>query len=241
MGTMASRLVTAALLALAGMFSSAATATSLEITPVAVHLVPGQKATTIKVMNRGGMAAAIQLRPYAWAQNGDSDVLTSTRDIILSPPIFTIAPGATQTIRLMLRGAASEAGQRSYRLLIDEVPPANAGKQQVMIAMRVSLPLIVGAAAPKPRPLSWRAKRGPGTSVILSATNAGNVFDRVQAIAVTMADGSRPKVGTSAANPYVLAGAQRHWLVHAGSAARELRLSVTTQTGKSEQVLALDP
>ena len=56
-----------------------------------------------------------------------------------------------------------------------------------------------------------------------------------------MADGSHPKVGMSAANPYVLAGAPRHWLVHSGTPARELRLSVTTQAGKSEQVLALDP
>ena len=36
----------------------------------------------------GGVAAAIQLRAFAWRQDGNQDVLTPTRDIIMSPPIF---------------------------------------------------------------------------------------------------------------------------------------------------------
>jgi len=232
----------AALLWLGCLRSGEANATSLEITPVAVHLVPGQNSTMIEVMNRGGLATAIQLRAYAWSQDGDKDVLVPTQDIILSPPIFTVPSGKTQTIRLLLRRGASGAGQRSYRLLLDEVPSATAAKdRQVMIAMRVSLPVIVASAAPKPKSLVWRAKRGPGSQVMLSATNGGNIFDRIHAIAVTLADGSEAKIASTAANSYVLAGAERHWLVQGNGAARELRLSVTTQAGKSEQVLAVAP
>jgi hypothetical protein len=48
-------------------------------------------------------------------------------------------------------------------------------------------------------------------------------------------------VSTTATNSYVLAGAQRQWIVSAADNARELRLSITTRTGQSEQVLAIAP
>jgi len=222
-----------------GSHSDEARATSLEITPVTVHLAPGANATTVEVMNRGGMAAAIQLRAYAWSQDGDKDVLTPTQDIIMSPPIFTLGKGASQTIRLMLRRGARAGGERTYRLLIDEVPPTNAKEQQILIAMRVSLPVIIGSAAPKARSLQWRAQRGAGGRITLSATNSGNAFDRVHSIAVTMADGSQHAVSASGTNSYILAGAKRQWVLQSGGSARELRLSVTTRSGKSEQVLAV--
>lgn len=232
----------AGLLMLGCLFSGVAKATSLEITPIAVYLVPGQTSVTIEVTNRGGADTAIHLRAFGWAQSGDKDVLTPTRDIILSPPIFTISKGATQTIRLLVRPGAAEAGERNYRLLIDEVPPASLGGQNVVIAMRVSVPVIVASAAPEPRELQWRARRGPGGTITLSATNVGNSYERVQAISVALADGSQPAVTLAAANTYVLAGVQRQWIVAEGAnVAQQLRLSVTTQSGKSEQILALEP
>ncbi len=243
MGTITRRKpVLAAIIALGCLLCGTANATSLEITPVAVHLVPGNNATTIEVMNRGGVAAAIQLRAFAWTQVGDKDVLTPTRDIILSPPMFTIGKDATQTIRLLLRRGPAGRGERTYRLLIDEVPPVNGKTNNVVVAMRVSLPVIIASQAPGAAALQWRAKRGPGGRIMLSATNSGAAFERVHAIAVTMADGSRPPVSPGGANSYILAGAQRQWEVKSnGGAARELRLSVTTRSGKSERVLALAP
>jgi fimbrial chaperone protein len=216
-----------------------ARATSLEITPVAVHLVPGAKATTIEVANRGGVPAAIQLRAYAWSQDGNKDGLTPTQDILLSPPIFTLGTDRSQTIRLMLRRGASAAGERTYRLLIDEVPATNPKAQQVQVAMRLSLPLIVGSVPPKTRALQWRAMRGANGQVTLSATNVGSAFERVQSIAVTTADGSAQTAATDAANSYILAGAERRWTIPAAANARQVRISVTTRTGTSEQVLAI--
>ena len=234
--------VAAGLLLFGCLLSGGAKATSLEITPIAVHLVPGQNATTIKVMNRGGAATAIQLRAYAWAQSGDKDVLTPTRDIILSPPIFTIAKGGTQTIRLLLRPGAAGAGERNYRLLIDEVPPVSVAGGNVVIAMRLSVPVIVASAAPKSRSLQWRASRGPGDSITLFASNAGNAYERIQAISATLADGSQPAVAATAANSYILPGVERQWTVQTSAGdARQLRLSVTTQSGKSDQILAVGP
>ena len=68
-------------------------AASLEVTPVVVEFAAGQTATTIVVANHGGGPTAMQARAYHWAQAGDQDELTPAQDIIISPPIFTVAEG----------------------------------------------------------------------------------------------------------------------------------------------------
>ncbi|CAN7650313.1 fimbria/pilus periplasmic chaperone [Phenylobacterium sp. LjRoot225] len=234
--------VLAALTSVGCLLSGTAQAAVLEISPVTISLADGQSATTIEVRNRGNTPAAVQVRAYAWAQAGDEDVLTPTRDLILSPPIFTVPAGGSQTLRLLSRGGTAGAGERSYRLLLDEVPAANPRDQQIIIAMRASLPVIVAGAAPSPNGLQWRVDHAPGGEIVLSATNAGRGYDAVQAIAVTLADGSRRSAVARGKNPYVLAGAERHWVVDGGRVpAGALRLNVTTRNGKSEQTLALAP
>jgi len=233
--------VLAALTAAGCLFFGTAQAAVLEISPVTIGLAAGQGATTIEVRNRGDAPVAVQVRAYAWAQSGDEDVLTPTRDLILSPPIFTVPAGGSQTLRLLARGGAAVAGERSYRLLLDEVPAISQG-QQIVIALRVSLPVIIAAASPAPKGLRWRVGRAPGGETVLSATNAGLGYDAVQAIVVTLADGSRRSAVARGKNPYILAGAERHWVVDGHRLpAGGLRLNVTSRNGKSEQTLALAP
>lgn len=233
--------VLAALTAASCLLFGTAQAAVLEISPVTIGLAAGQGATVIEVRNRGDAPVAVQVRAYAWAQSGDEDVLTPTRDLILSPPIFTVPAGGSQTLRLLARGGAAVAGERSYRLLLDEVPAISQG-QQIVIALRVSLPVIIAAASPAPKGLRWRVGRAPGGEAVLSATNAGLGYDAVQAIVVTLADGSRRSAVARGKNPYILAGAERHWVVDGHRLpAGALRLSVTSRNGKSEQTLALAP
>jgi fimbrial chaperone protein len=228
------------LISLGCLLATKVDAASLEISPVMVTLATGQTAAVIEVQNRGDSATAVQARAYSWTQAGDDDALTPTHDIILSPPIFTLPRGASQTVRLLLRGGGGAGGERSYRLLLDEVPAANAGNKQIVIALRVSLPVIAASASPTPPTLQWRAERGAGGETVLTAVNTGQAYDRVGAIDVTLSDGSHPKVVARGTNTYVLPAAQRHWSVQGsgGASAGPLRLSVTTQAGKSVHTLA---
>jgi fimbrial chaperone protein len=214
-------------------------AASLEISPVIVTFAPGQTAATIVVQNHGDEPASVQARAFSWVQTGDDDTLNPTHDLVLSPPIFTIAADASQTMRLLLRGAGGSA-DRSYRLLLDEVPPADSRNKQIVIALRMSLPVIVTTASSAPATLQWRLERGPMGETELTAVNHGQAYDRVAAIDVTLSNGSHPKLIPLGKNTYVLPGAQRHWIVQAsgGAPSGPLRLNVTTQAGKSEQTLA---
>ena len=232
-------LILAALTLLACPLARGARAASLEITPVLVTLAAGETATTIEVTNHGGAPTAVQARVYRWTQVGDDDALAPTQDIIVSPPIFTVADGASQTMRLLLRGGTATGSARSYRLLLDEVPPANAQNRRIVLALRLSLPVFAGAAAAQPPMLRWRAERGAGGQTELIASNAGPAYGKVRAIDVTLSDGSHPKVVSRGTNAYVLAGAERHWTVQdrAGGPGGPLHLSVTTQGGKSDLTL----
>jgi fimbrial chaperone protein len=229
--------VLATLISLGFLLSGEVQAASLEISPVIVNLAADQNATTIEVKNRGGAPVAVQARPYGWSQTGDEDNLTPTQDIIISPPIFTVPAGASQTVRLLLRGVTEAGGERSYRLLLDQVPPANTENKQIEMALRVSLPVMVASAASTPPLLQWRAEHGPGGEIQLMAVNSGHAYEKVSAIDVTLPDGTHPKLTLRGKNSYVLAGAQRHWVVQ-GRIAGPLRLSVTTRAGKSEEILA---
>ena len=232
--------VLVALISLGCLLSGKIQAASLQISPITIILASGETATTVEVTNLGGAPAAIQARPYLWIQSGDEDTLTPTEDIILSPPIFTVPAGASQTMRLLVRGGGVAEAERSYRLLLDEVPPANSRIKQIGFALRVSLPVILASASPTPPVLRWGVERGLDGETQLTAVNPGHAYDKVGAIDVTLPDGSHPKVIPRATNPYILPGASRHWIVQGsgGSPGGPLHLSITSRAGKSEQSLA---
>ncbi len=228
-----------AALLLGGVLAREVRAASLEVSPVIVTLAPGQTASTITTTNRATTPAAIQARIYRWTQAGGEDVLLPTVEIIVSPPIFTLPGGATQTIRLMLRGGSAAAGERSYRLVLDEVPPAAAANRQVTFALRQSLPVFVGAS-PSARPaLQWRVERGTGGETTLTAANTGPAYDKISALEVTLADGSHPKMVAHSSSLYVLGGDEHRWTVQTRGAGPggPLHVSVTTMTGQSELTL----
>jgi fimbrial chaperone protein len=216
-----------------------ARAASLEINPVLITLAAGQTATTIEVANHGEAPTALQARAYRWTQAGDDDALTPTQDIIVSPPIFTVPNGASQTVRLLLRGGTAAGNERSYRLVLDEVPPTDNRPRQVAFTLRLSLPVFAGTPSSGRQALQWRAEHGSGGQTVLTASNAGSAYDKLRAIDVTLSDGSHPKVVSRGTNPYILAGAERHWVVQDRGGARggPLHLSVTSLTGKSELTL----
>jgi fimbrial chaperone protein len=216
-------------------------AAALEVSPILVTFEDGGTATTIEMTNHDGAPAAVQARIYRWTQKGDEDALAPTQDVIVSPPIFTIPDGGSQTIRLLLRGGPVAGGARTYRLVLDEVPPAVRRNREIATALRLSLPVFVGADLSGRPALQWRAGRGPDGQTVLTASNPGPAYDRVRAIDVKLPNGSHPKLVSRASNTYILAGDERHWVVQdrSGAPTGPLHLSVTTRIGKSE--LSLTP
>ena len=179
----------------------------MSVLPVNIFLQPGQKATTLTVTNQGSNSTAIQIRAYAWSQKDGEDELTASDDVVVSPPIATIAAGATQVVRLILRQQA--AGQEgTYRILVDQIPPP-AEPGIVHIVLRLSIPVFAQPTVRAASHVQFHVERKDG-KLFLVGVNDGNSHDVIRDIALTTTDKVK-LMGESGASPYILAGATRRW------------------------------
>ena len=105
-----------------GMLAAAASAGSLSVSPIRVEIAPGQRSVTLIVRNDGDQTTLVQTQLVAWSQADNEDRLEPTTDLLASPPIFELVPGGVQTVRLALRRPADADRERSYRILVSEVP-----------------------------------------------------------------------------------------------------------------------
>ena len=135
-------------------------AATLQISPVMVDMAPQQGASGITLRNPDAMPVYGQVRVYAWEQRDGDDVLLPTDEIQVSPPIIQVPPAA-KLVRLVRASREPAAIEKSYRLVIDEIPdPSTPAVNGVVLRLRYSVPVFVAGATPEPRPeLSWRAAR----------------------------------------------------------------------------------
>ena len=205
-----------------GLAGGIAVGQALTVLPVHVQIPPGQKAATLSVTNAGTAETSIQIRAYAWAQPNGDDQLTATDAVVVSPPIATIAPGATQIIRMVLR-RTPEAREDTYRILLDQIPPP-AEQGIVHVVLRISIPIF---AQPKTRAISHVKFHieGSAQQMFLMAANDGVVHEALSNLELRTADGQKLDTGFNGAQ-YILAGAARRWLIKPTNASQPARDSM---------------
>jgi fimbrial chaperone protein len=196
----------ACLLALA---CAGAGAANLQISPVSITLKAGQSAASITLQNQGEAPVYGQVRAYAWSQRDGEDVLVETADLVASPPIIEIAARSAQTIRLILKVAAPSAAERTFRLLIDEVPRGDNPESGVDIRLRYSVPVFVAAAGEPAPTLAWRVYR-QGGDWMLRVANTGTMHAQLGATKLRNAAGTEFDISKGLLG-YVLAGQERAW------------------------------
>lgn len=224
----------AAALALA-LAASGAGAQALLVEPVSIRLAPGQMASALTVTNQGDTDSAFQIRGYVWSQEGDEDKLAPTDELLVSPPIGTIAAGASQVVRVVLRHPPQDR-EATYRILFDQIPPP-AAPGTVRIALRLSIPIFALPATRAAPHLQWRIVREKDAAYLVGV-NDGNAHERVREIAVAVADGVTLKADANQL-PYILAGATRRWrLITDGplpAAGATLHLTAQGDTGAIDE------
>lgn len=233
-----SQLAAAAWFAGSAFVGHAAVAATLDLAPVSHELSAARPALSMTVTNRGDAPTTLQVRGFAWDQDAGEDRLQPAPEIIVSPPIFTLAPGQSQVLRALVQVPAS-VRERSYRLLLDELPP-DTDRSAVRMALRLSVPVFVKPPESAPAKLDWAlAADGRGIRV----GNLGGSRERVHRLELVTADGRR--VAASASGPYVLAGAERRWTLDEDArtlkAGEVVRLSALTDAGRIEVPLVVAP
>jgi len=211
-----------------------ALAGSLEIGPISVGLIGKERTSTLTLRNTSPEAVNIQIRTADWAQPEGEDVLTPSTTLAASPPFVTLQPGQAQTVRLVVDGVADSATEKSWRLVIDELPPPQAGADTgVVVPIRVLVPVFLAPSLTARPRLVWTAQQAR-EGVALTVRNTGPVHERLSDLTATA--GGRTVSGPDPLYGYILPGQSRTWVLPAGSDSPSIAVKASGAFGPVEGV-----
>jgi fimbrial chaperone protein len=182
-----------------------ATAGTLEVNPVLLEISANRRTATVTLRNQEAVPVTVRAYPLEWRQAGGGEAYAETSAVIVSPPVFTIAPGATQLVRVGLRSSAG--ARQAYRLILEEVPDASPSNG-IRVALRLNLPLYAMIPAGQPSAVRWSAWQESGSWVV-EAANSGPGYVRLSHDAAQDATGIR--AGNDVNFGTLLPGATRRW------------------------------
>lgn len=195
----------ALLLALVGA-QGRALAGSVQVDPISIELTHDRSSTALSVRNRDSQPVSMRVRAYRWSQRNGEDVYQDSDDLIISPPIFTIAPDHRQLIRIGPRTASAGS---AYRIVLEEIPaPARQGTG-IHVALRINLPFYILPEGGGRAALSWSGWRDRNGEVFIEARNDGTRHSQVTALAAVDAAGAETVLSSRIA--VVLPGGSRRW------------------------------
>src|SRR6185436_10193437 len=101
-----------------GLPSMPAHAGSFSISPIRLDLSAGAKTAALTVRN-DAQEVLVQAEMMLWEQVDGEDRLTPTRDLLVSPAVFTLPPNGSQLVRVALRHVPADVTRElAYRLIL---------------------------------------------------------------------------------------------------------------------------
>ena len=144
------KFLVATILLLGSFLSGSAIGAAFTISPIRIELTARAPMVAVTVRNNDtNAAAAIQTQTMSWAQVGGKDVYEDTRALVVSPPIFTLAPGGEQVVRIALRSAPAPERESLFRVYFQELPGTVDGpvtserKPSLRMLLRMGIPVIL--------------------------------------------------------------------------------------------------
>lgn len=199
------RTLAAALLLLA---VQSAWAGIFSVTPVRVYMKPHDRAVAITLKNDGDTPVVLQADIYSWSQDENGkDKLDLTEDMLLSPPIIKLAPGAHQVVRLAMLKARDPKRQMTYRMILHEVPEALKPSKRIAVPIALALNLPIFITPPHAsRQVRCAVKDVEKHAVSVQCRNSGNAYAQLRSVTLKRGDHvlAHFKGGT-----YILPGAAR--------------------------------
>jgi len=227
------RLFTLAAALLAGFYVSPSHATSLRVSPVILDLRAPAATSTLRIRNDDKTAINVQVRIFRWTQQNGSDVLTAVDDVVASPPITQLKPGAENLVRIVRLSKAPVKAEESYRVMVDELPTQ--GKLRsgtINLVVRHSIPVFFSKDDASEAQPTWSVTpKGNGYQVTVS--NKGS--KRLRIANIKLLNGSGQAVAQQQGLVgYVLGKSGATWLVPAAGGKRgggTLKISADSESG----------
>lgn len=121
----------------------------LKLSTIRIDLSDKQPSAVLTLTNTGTSRTLVHLRMMNWSQIAGGDRLEATDTLLVNPPIADILPGAQQVVRIGYGGALQTPNERTFRLLIEEVPLQDAtGGQGVETILKISMPIFLAPQSP---------------------------------------------------------------------------------------------
>jgi fimbrial chaperone protein len=217
---------------------------SFQVTPLRVELSSQRPNDALQVQNNGSEPVVIQLQLVAWSQESGRDVYQPTDELLATPPIFTIQPGATQIIRVGSLRGVDEKNELSYRLFLQEVPskpkPDFKGLQ---MALRIGLPVFILPKVKAAPALSWRVEQAAGGQLKVDLKNDGNAHIQILDFNLSLPD-KQQAIAVQQVSAYLLPGQIRSWMLTTDPAQRRggdtVRINAYTDAGSVETDIKLE-
>ncbi len=220
-------------------YASAAWGTVVAVNPVRIVLSGSKHSDQLKLTNNGDKTAHFQVTAHAWHETPAGRMeLVQTNDLLFFPSLLEIAPGQSRRVRV---GSTVPAGnsELSYRIIVAELPSVDKTAGVVQVLTRLSVPVFVQPAAPRPK-VALKT-RVDGGQVRISLENPGNVYFKATSVRVV----ARSQLGAVMLDKtlegwYVLAFTHRDYSLaiprDVCSRVISVTTTVTTERGKTSVV-----
>lgn len=191
----------------------------LSIAPLRIEIAGNGTGATLRLTNASSHALPVQTRLFAWSQANGEDIYAPSTDLIVSPSIASIPAGETQIVRVLRTGAAS-AGEKRFRLAVDQLPdPASVRPGTMQTRIRFTLPVFVDREMAAPAAFSWRIVNDR-----IELSNSGGATARVVNIEVKDQGGRAVAVERNALR-YILGNSTISWPLRDGCSLGPVRVT----------------
>jgi fimbrial chaperone protein len=232
------RLAALGLLASGLLLAGRAQGAGLNVSPVQVHLTREAAKALITLRNDGAEANRFQISVSAWDEDPKAGMkLAPTEEVVFFPTLLELKPAETKNVRVGVAGFGPL--EKTYRLFIEELPPAEkpqASRSTVRVLTRVGIPIFAEPhKAVEGHKLS--ALQLASGKAALEVQNTGNVHFRVDHVQLEGFAGGGAKVFAQQVQGwYVLAGGHKRYELEVpkDGCSRVRKLVATVKTDKDQ-------
>ena len=123
----------------------------LTVSPLTMNMTHSQPNAVYSLKNGSDQESFYQLQLFAWEQENGETRLLRQNDLVITPPVTLIPGNVEQTVRIIRQRLTDSEKEKSYRLIISEVPDTETPQgANLKVLLRMSLPVFVGGDGKEP-------------------------------------------------------------------------------------------
>lgn len=197
-------------LGLVALVPAQAAAAPVSITPTTIVLGPGHTTALVSITNESDAPTRFETSVNAWTESSEGETsLTPSDEVVIFPQLIALAAHETKKVRIGTELPPSGA-ERSYRLILQELPQINhdTGRVEIQVLSKISLPVFIAPPGAQARPTVDTPTLANGT-LSFNVVNAGGAHFMLKQVSVTGHGATGESFSLDTNGWYVLAGGRR--------------------------------